>query len=64
MVDKIWLEDHSQSTVANGSIYRWRPVMSGVPKESVLGAFGVLPEESHKYDQRVLEHLYYKENLR
>lgn len=59
----IWLEDHSQSVVANDSISRWKPVMSGDPKESVLGAFGVGPEESHRYEQRSGASLL-QENLR
>ena len=32
-----WLYDHAQKVVANGSVSRWRSVMSGFPQESVLG---------------------------
>jgi len=32
-----WLNCHFQRVIVNGSMSKWKPVMSGVPHESILG---------------------------
>ena len=33
----IWLQDHTQRVVINGSMFGWKSVMSDVPQGSVVG---------------------------